>query len=124
LRGLATAAQDVSDGVLADLGHIARQSNVAMEIESVLVPIAPVVSALCTPEKSLLLALTAGDDYELVFTAPSSLRAEVQTAAAECGVPATRIGRVVAGSGVSVRNPDGSPLQPEREGYDHFSDVT
>jgi thiamine-monophosphate kinase len=109
--------------VLADLGHIARQSSVAMEIESVLVPVAPVVSALCTQPNALLLALTAGDDYELVFTAPPGRRAEVQAAADVSGVPVTRIGRVLTGSGVIVRNADGSPLQPDRAGYDHFSDV-
>lgn len=123
LRGLATAAQDVSDGVLADLGHIARQSGVAVEIESILVPVAPVVSTLCAPAQALLLALTAGDDYELVFTASSGRRAAIQMVAQQSGVPVTRIGRVLAGSAVSVRNADGSLLQLPRQGYDHFGDA-
>lgn len=123
LCAVATSAQDVSDGVLADLGHIARASRVAMQVQASQVPVAPVVSALCPPANALLLALTAGDDYELVFTAPCGRRAEVKLAAEVNGVLVTRIGRVLAGSGVSVCNADGSLLQLPRQGYDHFGDL-
>ena len=120
LRGIASAAQDVSDGVLADLGHIARSSNVAMQLCAAAIPVASVVSALRESAAALELALTAGDDYELVFTAAPDEHAAVLAAAVSAGVKVTRIGTVVAGHGMEVRTADGNVLHFARQGFQHF----
>jgi len=120
LRGRASAAQDVSDGVLADLEHIARASRVGIALQAGLIPVAPVVAELCEPARALQLALTAGDDYELVFTAPPAQRAGVQAAALSAGVSVTRIGRVVAGEGVVVLDNAGLAVLFPQQGYQHF----
>ncbi len=120
LRGIASAAQDVSDGVLADLGHIANRSNVALQLDAAAIPVAPVVSALRDPATALELALTAGDDYELVFTAPPDERAAVLAASLSTGVATHRIGTVMAGSGVEVISASGQTLHFARQGFQHF----
>jgi len=121
LRGLATSAQDVSDGVLADLGHIARASGVAMQLHAEQVPVAATLSALCAPAQALQLALTAGDDYELVFTASPAQRTAIADAAATTGTAVARIGRVTAGTGIEVVAADGSVILFPSAGYLHFS---
>jgi thiamine-monophosphate kinase len=120
LQGIATAAQDVSDGLLADLGHIAQQSNVQIIVEANAVPLADVLRSVKTHTEALELALTAGDDYELVFTAPAELHAQVMAAAAAAETSITRIGSVIAGRGTQVLDADGLPLQFRQKGYDHF----
>jgi len=120
LRGIASAAQDVSDGVLADLGHIARSSNVCMQLDAAAIPVASVVRALRDPAAALELALTAGDDYELVFTAAPDEHAAVLAAAVSAGVAVSRIGSVAAGQGVEVRTADGQLLHFARQGFQHF----
>ncbi len=120
LRGIASAAQDVSDGVLADLGHIALQSGVGLQLQAAAIPVAPVVSALCKDQAALELALTAGDDYELVFTAAPAERAAVLAAALSAGVTVSRIGTAVAGHGVEVKTSAGQLLQFARQGFQHF----
>lgn len=120
LRGIASAAQDVSDGVLADLAHIAGRSRVGLQLEAAAIPVAPVVRALCDSSKALELALTAGDDYELVFTAAPAERAAVLAAGLSARVAVTRIGVVVAGSGVEVSTGSGELLQFAQQGFQHF----
>lgn len=120
LQGIANAAQDVSDGLLADLAHIARQSSVQIVVEAAAVPLAPLLLAFKSPEAALDLALTAGDDYELVFTAPALQHENILAAAAATNVPVTRIGRVQAGSGVVLLNAEGEHVQLRRKGWDHF----
>lgn len=121
LQGLASAAQDVSDGVLQDLEHIARNSGVGITVDASAVPIAAVLGALQSPAAALALALTAGDDYELVFTAPASRRTAIAAAAGKAGVSATRIGQVSTGSGVQVLDADGTCVRFDRKGYQHFA---
>jgi thiamine-monophosphate kinase len=120
LRGIASAAQDVSDGLLADLAHIARSSKVRMNIEIAAIPLAGVLTALRTSTDVFRLALTAGDDYELVFTAPAGKKKAVAAAAKKAGVRVTRIGKVEKGEGVTVLDLSGSPLEFTGAGYDHF----
>jgi thiamine-monophosphate kinase len=120
LQGLANAAQDVSDGLLGDLGHIAKQSEVQIVIDSKAVPIAPVLLGFKSPESALQLALTAGDDYELVFTAPAAKHDAILAAAEKVGVPVTRIGSVQTGNGVVLLDAGGNVLQFAQQGYDHF----
>lgn len=98
LRAVASSAIDVSDGLMQDLGHVSRASGVAMELSAEAVPVAP--------GATLEQALSGGDDYELCFTAAGTVP--------DLGVPARRIGRVVAGSGVTV---DG---RRAGGGYQHF----
>jgi thiamine-monophosphate kinase len=121
LRGVAAAAIDVSDGLLADLGHILERSNVAAEIDYASLPRSADLR-LCgdaaLADESLL---AGGDDYELVFTAGPDKRGAVEAAGQAAGVAVTRIGRIVAGAPeVRLLDPAGKPLRVERLGFDHF----
>jgi thiamine-monophosphate kinase len=121
LRGVAAAAIDVSDGLLADVGHIAEQSNVGAEIDYEALPCAPAVAAC--PDRALAdeCVFGGGDDYELAFTAPAAKRGDVEDAARAAGVAVARIGRIVAGpTGVRVLA-GGKPLHAARRGFDHFA---
>lgn len=122
LVGLARAALDVSDGLIADLGHLAEESGLAAEIAARSVPLseAAVERLACDPERFADL-LTAGDDYELIFAAPPAARAEVEAVGAETGTPVARIGRLLAGEPGAVRTLDkaGALLPIDRTGYRH-----
>jgi len=107
LRGIATAAIDVSDGLVADLGHLCKASGVGARIELDSVPAA----SGCTKA----LAATGGDDYELCFTVPSGSRGRLARMPTTVGV----IGEVCAGAGVSVFN-GGRPVTLARGGFRHF----
>lgn len=122
LVGLATAALDVSDGLVQDAGHMARRSAVALQIEAEAVPLSE--PARRWIDRSPMLrhdVLTGGDDYELLFAAPYSARDAVAAAAAGAGAAVTRIGRVAAGEGVQVVGTDGRRLDGlDRGGWNHF----
>lgn len=115
LRGLASAAIDVSDGLLADAGHIAERSAVAIALERERLPFSPPLAALADRDDACTLALTGGDDYELCFTAPPRHGATIAGAAADLGLACTRIGRVLAGRGVTCTG-----FVPRAAGYQHF----
>lgn len=121
LVGLASACLDVSDGLLADLGHIATVSEVAIGVRAADIPRSPALHALWGegPE-AILRAATAGDDYELAFTAPPDARDAVLAAGATAGVAVTEIGRVEAGAGVRLFGPDGHEMAVPRAGWTHF----
>lgn len=128
LRGIATAAADVSDGLLGDLGHILTASGVGAELyPATLLQSAAVSDAVRQQplELAWTCALAGGDDYELVFTAPPTARAAVQVATERAHTAATRIGRVAAGRGVLLLGADGYALpsdqMPVLRGFDHFS---
>ena len=120
LRGVATSAIDISDGLLADAAHIAEASALALEISADRVPLsAPARAWLDTGgEGGLGRLLSGGDDYELLFTAPASRRTEVE--ALSLDAPVTRIGRAVAGEGVTCLGSDGEPVTIDRAGFTHF----
>lgn len=120
LRGHASACIDVSDGLLADLGHICTSSNVGAEIEVALLPRSSALLDLFDDAAARDFALSGGDDYELCFTVPPQHLARVQTDLARLGCGATRIGRIVEGEGVNVRDREGRPLAPAQQGWDHF----
>ncbi|WP_308910002.1 thiamine-phosphate kinase [Pseudokordiimonas caeni] len=123
LRGLATASADVSDGLIADAGHIGKASGVRMVIERAALPVSAAAEERLASEPSLDRCVWAGgDDYELVFTAPSFLREKVLAAGTLAGVPVTRIGRVQAGTGVVMVDRAGMPVQTGAGGYSHFGD--
>ena len=128
LRGIATAAADVSDGLLGDLGHILTASGVGAELypETLLQSAAVSDAVRQQPlELAWTCALAGGDDYELVFTAAPTARAAVQVAIERAHTAATRIGRVVAERGVLLLGADGHALpsdqMPVLGGFDHFS---
>jgi len=121
LLGIASAALDVSDGLMADLGHIAEVSGVRVVIEA---PRIPLSSGLVTlwgkGAGAVARAVTSGDDYEIAFTAPESARAGLVAAARESGVPVHEIGRVEKGAGVVLLDEEGAPIPINRPGYTHF----
>ena len=121
LRGVASAAIDVSDGLLQDLGHILSASDCGARLCADDVPVSAAVSSL-PPAWRHRCALGGGDAYELCFTAPAAARGRVAEAAARAGTAVTRIGTVQAGSGLCVVDGAGTPL-PElpRAGFDHFA---
>jgi thiamine-monophosphate kinase len=121
LRGLAHAAIDVSDGLLADLGHVARASSATLCIQKELLPWTEALRA-CSDRALALDCITAGgDDYELAFTTPANRRADVVSLSEELGLPMTRIGVVTPGSGdVSLLDESGHPV-PAGRGFDHFA---
>lgn len=121
LRGRASACIDVSDGLLADLGHVCAASGAGAEIEAALLPRSPALLGLFDEAAALDFALAGGDDYELCFTVPAARVAEVQADLARLGCGAARIGRIVEGAGVRVRGADGAWLAPARRGWDHFA---
>lgn len=115
LRDLATAAIDVSDGLLADLGHICAASGVGARLELQRLPLLAGALALAGPQ----VLLGGGDDYELCFTVSPAQEAALMRAAAGCG-PLTRIGRIEAAPGVRLVDGEGRAVPCEGLGHDHF----
>jgi thiamine-monophosphate kinase len=121
LRGIASAALDVSDGLLADLAHIAETSKVQIEIDAACIPVSPALRMLWGDDQAARIrAATAGDDYEIAFTAPEANRTGVLQAAASACVAVTEIGRVTAGEGTTLLDASGRPIAVPRAGYTHF----
>lgn len=128
LRGIASAAIDVSDGLLGDLRHILRASKTGATLETALA--INLVAACALPdwsaagidaEKQLEFALAGGDDYELAFTAPASAREAVQAAARQAQTPVTRIGRIDADPGLRLLDAAGAPMERHYASFDHFA---
>ncbi|MBY0354656.1 MAG: thiamine-phosphate kinase [Rickettsiales bacterium] len=116
LRGIASAAMDVSDGLLQDAAHLARASKVGLTIQASRIPLCPVTQeAIANGEFSLQEALTGGDDYELLFTAPAN-------ASFPRDVPITCIGHVHAGHDVSILDDTGDVMTFALHGYQHRFD--
>ena len=146
LRGIANSAIDISDGLLADLGHILEASRVGAELEFETFPVSDVLRECTTPTPPNLplsgeelgfppdkgglrgvgvellqcCVLAGGDDYELCFTAPGARHAELLAIAAQLNFPLSCIGKIVAGRGCLVHDAAGDPLNIEASGYDHF----
>nr|WP_145549337.1 thiamine-phosphate kinase [Variovorax boronicumulans] len=121
LRGVATAAVDVSDGLLGDLSHVLKASSVGARIEAAAaLGLMACVDAPLSPAQRLDFALAGGDDYELVFTAPPSARGRVKGAVAHAQVQVTRIGSTTAAPGVQVVDAQGQPLDQRFGSFDHF----
>jgi thiamine-monophosphate kinase len=118
LRGIAHSAIDISDGLLADLGHILDSSGVAAEIHYTAMPVSATLRRYPQFEKQAVLA--GGDDYELCFTVPSSRHAEVLRIAQQLALPLSCIGNIVAGRGSVVLDAAGLSITLEGAGYDHF----
>lgn len=120
LLDCASAAIDISDGLLADLGHLCRSSAVAAKISSQQLPLSSVLDSLVAKQQAIGYALTGGDDYELCFTAPPAARKNIQALSLQCDVPITEIGEITAGDHVVCVGPDGDGLDVNETGYQHF----
>lgn len=116
LRGKATAALDISDGLLADCGHIALASGVALLIEQARLPLSQALLSLLGASDARDCALSGGDDYLLAFTLPAEHLAGLQAQ----GWPIHVIGRAEAGSGVQLLDQRGQSITPQARGYQHF----
>ncbi|MEO5735454.1 MAG: thiamine-phosphate kinase [Rubrivivax sp.] len=119
LRGVASSAIDLSDGLLGDLQHVLNASGVGARVDVDALPRSPVVAALpLTLQHTCLLA--GGDDYELLFTAPVAHRDAVVAAGSAAGVAVTRCGSIEPGAGLHVVDRDGAPVTAALRGFDHF----
>ena len=118
-EGLVNAAIDVSDGLLADLGHILERSGVAAEVFGTQLPYLPPGA---DPVLARQCQLAGGDDYELVFTAAPAKRLELAELAARLDLPLWRFGRIIAGTAgeLSLLDENDQPLPIDRKGFDHF----
>jgi len=122
LRGTASAAVDVSDGLLGDLGHVLAASGVGASVDTAAVlPLFGCPGAALPAEQQLEFVLAGGDDYELAFTAPGAARQAVERAAAASGTRVTRIGRIEAEPGLRLLDASGRVLPHRYRSYDHFA---
>lgn len=121
LRGIASSAIDISDGLLGDLGHILRQSGVGAAVDTGVAGSLIQAAAGLDDERKLEYVLAGGDDYELAFTAAPSQRAAVQAAAQQARTPATRIGRIEAQPGLRLLDAQGRPIARRYGSFDHFA---
>ena len=121
LRGLATSAIDISDGLLQDLGHILHASTCGARLLADTLPVSASVAALPV-ELRRLATLAGGDVYELCFTAPADRRDDILAAAARASTPVTRVGVIEAAAGLRVLDAAGDALPPlSQGGFDHFA---
>ncbi len=120
LRGIAHSAIDISDGLLADLGHILEASQLGAQLDFGALPVSPMMRDYVEKPLGRECILCGGDDYELCFTAGAEKHAEILRIGERLGLPLTRIGRIVAGHDCLVRDDNGNPVIVEACGYDHF----
>jgi thiamine-monophosphate kinase len=123
LRGLASAAIDISDGIVGDLGHVLDASRVGATLELAALPRAPTLSRLlagATRSVALACLLSGGDDYELCFTAPQSAAERLARLAEELEVPIARVGSVASSPGLTVLDEAGRALPELPRAFDHF----
>jgi len=120
LIGLARSAIDISDGLLADLGHILECSKVAAVIEMNAINQSAVMKKYLPQPLAINCLLAGGDDYELCFTAPRAKCGKIESISRELEIPLTRIGRVSKGEGLVVLDAAGKSIELRIKGYDHF----
>lgn len=119
LRGLASSAIDLSDGLVGDVGHVLARSGVGATIDVEALPMSPALAAQPRAlQRECLLA--GGDDYELLFTAAADAREQVLAAAAQGGVAVTRIGRIERSSGLRLVDAQGAAVKTSFAAFDHF----
>lgn len=121
LRGIATAAADISDGLVADLGHICAASGVGATVEVESLPLSAAADRLLVERPELReIVLGGGDDYEILFTAPPGMAGRLSDLSREFDTAITRIGAIGAGAGVTVRDAAGAVLPVGHGGWRHF----
>jgi thiamine-monophosphate kinase len=121
LLGVASSAIDISDGLLADLGHILECSKAGAAIQFDQLPLSPAVREVVGQPLGRHCALAGGDDYELCFTAAAAQRNAIEQISGRLDLPLARIGTIVAGSACTVRDSSGSVIQMGESGFDHFA---
>ncbi len=121
LIGLAHSAIDISDGLMADLGHILESSGKAACINMAELPCSTALKKRLHQSLAMNCLLAGGDDYELCFTAPKINRKKIENISAELTIPLTRIGDILSGEGLRVKDAEGNAITLETKGYDHFS---
>ena len=123
-RGLAavgSAAIDISDGLLADLGHVVTASNCGATLWVDRLPRSPLLTAQVPSARVLISQLSGGDDYELCFCVEPTKVAALQALARDCALAVTEVGVIESQPGVRCRHDDGSDYQPDVRGFDHFA---
>ena len=121
LLGRAHSAIDISDGLLADLGHILTRSGVGAEIHFDTLPMSDIVRALRDPGLLRRIVLAGGDDYELCFTAPPAKHDEIVRIGRGLRVRLTCIGRITRQAELIVRDAQGGVMEIKEHGFDHFA---
>ncbi len=122
LRGVASAAIDLSDGLVQDLGHVLRASGVGAVLEVDAVPVSPALrAAVASTGARRRLQLAGGDDYELCFTVPPRREPRLAAIARRLRLPLTRIGTVLPTPGLALLDARARPARLRRAGYDHFA---
>lgn len=123
LRGIATAAIDISDGLVGDLGHILKASGVGAQLDADAAAdlLAIGTAAALSLDVRRTCTLAGGDDYELAFTAPPSARDAVVQAGRATGTPVARIGRIESESGLRIVDAQGKPVAQRFTSFDHFA---
>ena len=121
-RGIASAAMDLSDGLVGDLPKLAHASGLAAHVEVTRLPLSSPLLALVAPRRAREYALAAGDDYELLIAVSPLHWDDLADAARECGLNLTVIGELMEGTGVTWAE-EGRAFVPELRGYDHFRPV-
>lgn len=124
IAGHAHAAIDISDGLLQDLGHILEASGVGAELDLAALPLTGAVAAAVARTGDWALPLASGDDYELCFCLPAQYRGRLSELAARGGCLLAPIGRILATPGLVCRAPDGTRVDLQRPGFDHFAAET
>jgi thiamine-monophosphate kinase len=120
LRGLATSAIDISDGLLGDLGHVLRASGVGATVDADAAANLLATADAVGPELRRAYTLAGGDDYELAFTAPPAAREAVRAAAAQADTRVTRIGQIEAARGLRLVDARGQSVPGHFASFDHF----
>ena len=120
LLGIANSAIDISDGLLADAGHIAAASDVGIDLLASSIPISSSLSRVYTEKEALEFALNGGDDYELMYTVPQDALTEAHAMAARVGIKLTKIGTVTEGSHVRCLSGENQDIILKTKGYKHF----
>lgn len=122
LIGVASSCADISDGLMADIGHICRASDVGATIRLDKLPLSAAASRVTGLADALWRSIYAGgDDYELVFTAPAHKAAEIDALSRQCAVAITAVGRIEVGKDIRLVDMNGELLQTVSQGYDHFA---
>lgn len=120
LKEIANSAIDISDGLVADLGHICKASNVGAAVFTYKLPVSDALLAVTNKEDALQLGLTAGDDYELCFTVPEEKKNQLEEIFEKLDVSYTYIGNIIAEPGLHLLDENRNEVKVEREGYQHF----
>jgi thiamine-monophosphate kinase len=122
LAGVAHAGIDISDGLIADLGHILKASDVGADLYLSQLPMSSALQRCPYPAQVRDVMLGGGDDYELCFTAAPESEEAVLNAARLAETPVSKIGKVVETAGCRVKDPDGNAVRTQRHGFDHFAE--